>query len=200
MGRVKEGKGTTSDITRNVVLEGLTDIMFDRYAGDNKTQLSVSQKLYLSRTDGKTIVFPSLNIVSFLSARNTTSAPKRLMDSRTYGKVAAACLSYVSINQSEIPFVRNGKPIVFGGFDGDIDTLSGTYIHRAVARLDKGIPNPKERPTLPTPWELHFDLTISANDEVQEQQLLNLIQKGGRALGLGTFRGVFGKFRVARWE
>jgi hypothetical protein len=30
--------------------------------------------------------------------------------------------------------------------------------------------------------------------------ILNLIEEGGRAIGLGTFRGVFGKFRIERWD
>jgi len=30
--------------------------------------------------------------------------------------------------------------------------------------------------------------------------VLNLIEGGGLALGIGTWRGVFGKFRIASWE
>ena len=29
----------------------------------------------------------------------------------------------------------------------------------------------------------------------KEQDIMNLVEEGGRAIGLGTFRGVFGKFR-----
>jgi hypothetical protein len=78
--------------------------------------------------------------------------------------------------------------------------VSGVYTHYAVARLDKGIPNPKERPVLPAPWAITFTLTLFPNDEIREQEILNLFEQGGIAIGLGTFRGVFGKFTVETWE
>jgi hypothetical protein len=66
--------------------------------------------------------------------------------------------------------------------------------------LDKGIPNPKERPVLPLPWEIEFDLTIYPNKEVKEMEIKNLLSEGGMAIGLGTFRGVFGKFVIDKWQ
>jgi hypothetical protein len=74
------------------------------------------------------------------------------------------------------------------------------YIDRRVARLEKGIPNPKVRPALPTPWELSFQLTLLPNREIQETQLVNVFQEGLLCLGLGTFRGQFGKAEVVLWE
>lgn len=188
-------------IRRHVVLDGLRDIMFDRYAGDNATKLNVEQKLYLSPSDGSPVIgLPAANIMSFLSAHNTNSAPKRLRDKRKYKDIANACLSFIDIEQQFIPFRRDGKPIIFGTIENDKDPLSGVYVHRSVARLDKGIPNPKVRPVLPAPWSLEFDLAIYPNSEIQEQEVMNLFAEGGIALGLGTFRGVFGKFKVAVWE
>lgn len=198
MSRVKE-TSRVEIITRSVVLEGLTDVMFDRYAGDNSTQLEPWQKLYYA-PDGRTLVLPALNLLSFLSAHNTNSAPKRLLDKRKFKDVANGCLSFVTINPTHIAFLRNGQPIQFDKFDKDVDPVSGVYIHRSVARLDKGIPNPKVRPVLPLPWALAFTLTLYPNKEVNEQQVLNLIEGGGLALGIGTFRGVYGKFRVQSWE
>lgn len=185
-------------IRRTVVLEGVADVMFDRYAGDNNTKLEPWQKLYLDK--GEQICLPNLNLTSFMSAHNTNSAPKRLLDARKFKAVANACLSFVTITPTSLLFLRNGKPIKFGRFEGDIDKTSGVYIHRSVARLDKGIPNPKERPVLPLPWELEFNLAIWPNKEIQEQQIINLFELGGRAIGIGTFRGVFGKFIVKSWE
>lgn len=66
--------------------------------------------------------------------------------------------------------------------------------------MDKGIPNSKERPVLPLEWSLQFNFQLVPNKEIQEQEILNLFEDGGRALGLGTFRGVFGKFIVNTWE
>lgn len=186
------------DVVRRVVLQGRSPLMFDRYPGDNSTKIEVWQKLYFG-TDGKTLVMPSLNIMSFLSAQNTTSAPKRLLDKRKYRETANACLSFVSIEPFDIPILRDGLPIIFGKFDGDRDKQSGVWIHRCVARLKDGIPNPKARPVVPMPWALEFTLRIATNNEIQEAQVRNLFAAGGAALGLGTFRGVFGKFSVERW-
>ena len=198
-GRIQEDLAKRQTVTREVLLSGLTDLMFDRYAGDNTTQLEVWQKLYFG-PDGETISLPSLNLMSFLSAHNTNSAPKRLYDKRKFKDICNACLSYVSITPATLQLLRDGAPIKFGRFDGDVDALSGCYIHRSVARLDKGIPNPKVRPVLPLPWDLAFRLTILPNSEVNEQLVLNLFESGGLAIGLGTFRGVFGKFHVAQWR
>ena len=192
-------------ITRTVELRGITDIMFDRYAGDNKTQLAWHQKIYLT-PETNILCLPTSNIVSFLSAHNTNSAPKRLRDARQFKKIANACLSFVVIHADSnskhpqyIPFLRDGKPIEVGEFGNERDDLSGIYLDRRVARLDKGIPNPKERPVLPLPWELKFVLSILPNTEVKEQEIMNLFKEGGLAIGLGTFRGMFGKFEVSEW-
>lgn len=190
----------TDIITREVRLTGTTEIMFDRYPGDNNTKLEPYQKLYFEPGGTKHIGLPSLNIMSFLSAHNTNSAPKRLRDKRKYKDLANAMLSFLSIRQTFIPLMRDGKPIVFGKMENDIDALSGVYVHYSVARLDKGIPNPKARPVLPLDWYLDFTIDVLPNTEIKESDILNLVEDGGRALGLGTFRGVFGKFVVSRWE
>lgn len=190
----------TEIVTRKVVLVGLSAVMFDRYPGDNNTKLEPHQKLYLAPGDSPVIGLPMVNIMSFLSAHNTNSAPKRLRDPRKYKALANAALSFVSIRESFIPFTRDGKPIVFGKFEHDKDKLSGCYIDRNVARLDKGIPNPKVRPVLPTPWQIAFTMDFFPNREIKEQDIMNLVEEGGRAIGLGTWRGVYGKFRVERWD
>lgn len=198
--KTRSEAGTREIIRRTVRIRGLTDIMFDRYPGDNDTKLETHQKLYFGGETGRTICLPSANIISFLSAQNTDSAPKRLLDSRKYKQFALACGSFVTIGPRMIPFLRDGQPILFGKFVGDTDPESGVYIDRRVARLDKGIPNPKVRPALPMPWELQFDLTLLPNKQIQEQQLLNVVTDGLLCLGLGTFRGQFGKAEVIFWE
>lgn len=199
-------QGTRETICRRVRIRGLMPIMFDRYAGDNETQLAPSQKLYLG-DDGASIVMPSTNVMSFLSAKNTDSAPKRLLDSRKYKKFTEACASFVMVQRDsqeyseDLPITRNGEQLRFSGFgDDEKCPTSGVFIHRAVARLEKGIPNPKVRPVLDTPWEIEFRLYLFVNDQLQETQLKNIFEKGGVAVGLGTWRGRFGKFAVERWE
>ncbi len=190
----------TDMIERSVTLCGVSDVMFDRYAGDNQTQLEAHQKLYLMPGNSRVIGLPALNIMSFLTAHNTNSAPKRLRDKRKYKDICNACLSFVTIAPRFLPFLRDGEPIRFGSFVDDQDATSGCYVHYAVARLEKGIPNPKVRPVLPLPWELSFTFRLFPNREIKEVDVLNLFEEGGRAIGLGTFRGVFGKFMVTHWD
>jgi len=198
--KTRSEAGTREAITRTIQLRGLTDIMFDRYPGDNDTKLEPWQKLYLAGEEGRTICLPSANIMSFLSAQNTDSAPKRLLDPRKYKAFAQACGSFVTINPHMIPFLRDGQPILFGKFTGEEDKESGVRIDRRVARLKDGIPNPKVRPVLPPPWELHFQLRLLPNRLIQEQQLMNVFGEGLLCLGLGTFRGQFGKAEIVFWE
>jgi hypothetical protein len=194
----------TKTTERTVCLRGITPIMFDRYPGDNNTKLDWWQKVYL-RPGSNVVCLPTMNIVSFFSSHNTNSAPKRLRDKRKYKDIANACLSFVMIRPMDdsdgdmIPLLRNGKPIEMGTPEVDHDKKSGMRLHRAVARLDKGIPNPKERPMLPCPWEIRFRIQILPNREIKEQEIRNLMDEGGMAIGLGTFRGVFGKFEITEW-
>ena len=189
--------------TRSVTLDGLTPIMFDRYAGDNSTKLIWNQKVYLVPGTSR-LCIPTVNIMSFLSSHNTNSAPKRLRDKRKYKDVCNACLSFVVITGPDehpdyIPILRGDDPVEMGEPVDGVDEKSGIVLHKAVARLDKGIPNPKERPVLPLPWRIEFSLTLIPNNEIKEQEVKNLFEEGGLAVGLGTFRGVFGKFEVSKW-
>ena len=184
--------------TRQVTLQGFTPIMFDRYPGDNKTVLPVEKKFYFM-PNGASLCLPASNIVSFLSATNTNSAAK-LAGGRGYKTLANALLSFVVIEPAQIPLTRNGEPVRFHGFTDDRDEQGGIYVDRRVARLDKGIPNPKERPVVELPWELSFSFRMFKNDTFDEELLKTIFTRGGIALGLGTFRGVFGKFLISRWE
>lgn len=199
--------GTSSVInplvkTYEVVLEGTAPIMFDRFAGE-QAKLEPWQKLYFG--EGRTIVLPAKNVMSFLSSQNTDSAPKRLLDSRKYKTFCAAALSYLQISPPLLPFLRDGEPIRFGALERtetgrDEDPHSGVYIDYDVARLAKGIPNQKIRPVLPLPWMLAFRISLFENKDISQQDLYNMVVAGGRMLGLGTYRGVYGKFEVLTWN
>ena len=180
-------------VTRNVTLKGIRPIMFDRYAGDNKTMLNPEDKLYLDKDRG--LVMPSENLQSFLCAENTNSAAKMFYDSRVYKKVCLALRGFVTVDELTIPIIRDGEQIKMEGFG-----KNGISLHKSVARLAKGIPNPKERPLVDTPWEIKFTMTIWPNDEVAEQEVRMLFDRGGMAIGLGTYRGVYGKFVISDWK
>jgi hypothetical protein len=191
-------------VDRSVTLRGLTELMFDRYPGDNDTQLEWHQKLYMIPETSR-LCIPAMNIVSFLSSHNTNSAPKRLRDKRKYKDIANSCLSFVIVTAKDgsqnIPILgADDEPISLGIPGVDRDKKSGVYLHRSVARLDKGIPNPKERPVVPLPWAIDFRIRFIPNKEIKEQEVRNLMLEGGLAIGLGTYRGVFGKFEIDEWK
>lgn len=180
-------------VTRKVGLKGIRDLLLDRYSGDNKTELLPEQKMYLDKKDG--LIMPSINILSFMTAENTKSAVKMNFSSKVSGQTGAAILGFVTIDPFEIPLTRKGKQIMWKGWG-----KNGITLREDVARLKKGVPNPKERPQIEAPWELEFDITIWKNDIVSELDVKNLFDKCGIPIGLGTYRGVFGKFVVGKWE
>ena len=179
-------------IRRKVRLNFIVPIMFDRYAGDNKTELPVEEKLYL--TGNRQVIFPAVNLLSFLTGENTKSAPKILHDSREYKTITNALASFTTITPAEIPFLSDGKPVYFKGWNNQIQ------IHETVARLPKGIPNPKKRPIIFPPLSLEFELSYYENDVISESTLKLLFERGGIQVGLGTFRPTFGKFEVVLWK
>lgn len=189
---------TFDAIKKTITLKGFAPLMFDRYAGDNKTQLPVESKMYFM-PDGKTLCLPSMNIMSFLSAKNTTSVAK-VIGGKSWSKICDATLSYVTISPMLIPIKRNGEDIVFNGFTDGYDEVAKIFVHKSVARLAKGIPNPKERPVIELPWSVTFELMLFKNDEIDITYLETAFIKGGISLGIGTFRGVFGKFVVEEWK
>ena len=142
---------------------------------------------------------PNVNIVSFLSAQNSNSVAK-LVSGRGYKKLANDLLAFVRVTPAHIPLTRNGEPIVFNEFKNDRDADAGIYVHKCVARLKGGIPNPKVRPVVELPWELEFDMYILEEGDVREVTLKGYIERGGLAIGLGTYRGVFGKFEIGGWD
>ena len=180
-------------ITKKCSIKGITPIMFDRYPGDNKTVLPPQEKMYFEKNTKKLII-PSVNIMSFLCAENTKSAVKTFYDPRKYKRVAQAILGFVVIEPFEIPLMRNDKQLEFEEFD-----KNGIWLHKSVARLEKGVPNPKERPVIDQPWELFFTLKLFPNDEISETEIKLLFERGGFSIGLGTYRGMFGKFEFS-WE
>lgn len=181
----------TSYITITATLRGIRPIMFDRYGGDNKTKLPDLEKMYLD--EHGTCGIPVLNVFSLLSAENTPSVAKRF-----YGKqgrdVAQGIKSFCNIEATE------GSDSMFAPIkdeDGKLWNASDTRIKimNHVARLPKGIPNPKARPMIPSRWSVQFKFELQQNTLLNEPTLKAMIEQGG-ILGLGTFRPIFGRYSV----
>jgi hypothetical protein len=164
--------------------------MFDRYAGDNNTQLPTADRMYLDAQARLTV--PALNLFSLLAAENTKSVCRQFFG-KSGKTVALGISSYVTIEPFDIPLCDQAGPIVFAGWNGQIS------MHRAVARLKNGIPNPKTRPVVALPWHIAFTVQYTENRYCTLENLRQAFDWGG-TLGLGTFRPYFGRYELVRWD
>lgn len=189
-------KTDTSVATLTATLEGIRPIMFDRYAGDNNTKLKALDKLYTDNYGG--IVMPVLNVLSLLTAQNTDS-----VSARFYGKqrrdIALGVNAYCNIVAAGVKSDEIGfAPIMDeSGAQYRVDDQRIRVVCH-VARVKKAgaaIPNPKERPMLPTGWRIKLDFLLAENNFVSVATLRNMVEQGG-ILGLGTFRPMFGRYRT----
>jgi hypothetical protein len=173
----------------NVQLKGLRPLMFDRYAGDNQTKLPTQEKMYLTKTGE--IYIPALNVFSLLAAKNTDSVARQFFGKN--GKnIALGINSFTSIREMEILVCDDNGPIKFVGWNEQV------YVHTAVARLAKGVPNPKERPTISLPWSISFTVEYIENSYCTFANLRQAYRDGG-TLGLGTFRPQFGRYEMVKF-
>jgi len=181
----------------NVTLSGISPIMFDRYPGENETTLPPREKMYFA-ADGKTVVMPCHNIYAMLGSNFRDCATKRKYG-KQHGKYTTATQGFIDITPLEIAFLRDGNPIEFHEFGED-----GFVIDRSTARVKKSasqlIPNPVTRPILKLPWSLQLGVTIIPNDLLNEDCVRQLFTIGGLYIGIGSWRGRFGKFEVESWE
>lgn len=167
--------------------------MFDRYAGDNKTKLDTLDKGY--RNSSGQYGIPTLNLFSLLTAANTPSVAKLF-----YGKqarelalgVQAFCNIVADGTDPSFAVLHDADGGTFKANDERIEIVSH------VARLAKGVPNPKERPMFPTGWRVTFHFDLMPNELVSAGALKRMVEQGG-ILGLGTFRPIFGRY-VVEWQ
>ncbi len=178
--------------SRNIKVEltGVRPIMFDRYAGDNNTQLPPEEKMYLDARRGLTI--PAINVFSLLAAENTKSVCRQFFG-RSGKTIALGISSYSTILEMEIPLMDDQGQIMWTG-----EWTDQVQHVKHVARLAKGIPNPKDRPVVQPPWHLDFTVQYIDNQICTLDNLQQAYEMGG-TLGLGTFRPYFGRYQVTGW-
>jgi hypothetical protein len=174
----------------HVRLEGLRPLMFDRYAGDNNTQLPTADRMYLDPE--AYLILPALNLFSLLAAENTKSVCRQFFGKQSK-TIALGIGSYTSIDPFDIPIHDDQGHVKFVGWNEQV------YQHSAVARLKNGIPNPKTRPVLSLPWHVDFAVSYIENRYCTFENLRQAFDWGG-TLGLGTFRPFFGKYELAEWK
>lgn len=173
-----------------VQISGVRPLLFDRYAGDNNTTLPVEEKMYL--TEAGQLILPALNVFSMLCGENTKSVARQFWGRK--GKTVALGISaYSDIKPYEIPILDDDGPIMFTGFNHQIEVVEH------VARLNKGIPNPKVRPQLNLPWQANFTIEYQRNEYCTLEMLRQSVQMGG-TIGLGTFRPFYGRFHTTVFD
>lgn len=172
-------------------LRGIRPILFDRYAGDNKTKLEPLDKFYLN-TDGQCCI-PVLNVFSLLAAWNTPSVAKRFYGRDGKG-IATGVMAFCNVesNNEDDPMnavINDENGVPYTPKDSRIQVVNH------VARTPQATPNPTSRPMIPTGWSVDFTFHYSENEFVTESTFRKMIEQGG-ILGLGTFRPIFGRYSV----
>lgn len=168
-------------IEAHVTMTGTRPLLFDRYAG-NDAKLDPVDKCYWA---GGVAVIPQANLYSGLSAENTKSVVKIYGDIRKAKAKGMAINQALMIRQFDIPILRDGVQITRDDFDDVFQIV------QHVARVAKGIPNPKTRPMLPLPWSIEYDIEFMETPELTWTEMRGMLLKLG-SLGLGTFRPLYG--------
>lgn len=172
----------------HVTFTGIKPLLFDRYAG-NEAKLEPIEKVYWSQ-DGLAVI-PQINVYSALSAENSKSVCKMFFGKKAK-PIGMAINNCLVIKQEELLITRDGEPFSVDEFDKDFEV-----VHH-VARINKSgtaIPNPKERPKLPAPWQIDFDITFMPSGDLNWQVMQECFGYAG-VIGLGTYRPLFGGFKV----
>jgi hypothetical protein len=177
----------------SITLKGTRPLMFDRYPGDNNTQLRPEEKFYM-KENGE-LYIPAINLYSLLVAENSKSVCKQFCG-KGWRTVAHCISSSTNIEPFDIPILDGEKQIVFKKFNEKI------FVHKCVARIKKAalsIPSPKERPTINTPWNISFVMEINESKDLSFTTLRNLFEYAG-SMGIGTFRPFYGRFELDKFD
>ena len=175
-------------------LVGARDLLFDRYPGDNDTKLKPHEKVYLNTANH--CVVPVVNLYSCLTAENTKSVAKFCYGKKA-GNIRIGINSFVTITGDDENSPNRMAALIRDG-DGKPITRDDPRItvETHVARLAKGVPNPKVRPCIHVPWSVTFHFRYLKNEFISREVLIDCLQQAGEIVGLGTFRPMFGKFVV----
>jgi len=166
-----------------VRLEGLSEVMFDRFIDHSKENRPPEQKLYLSGDN--LIVLPAENLHSFLFGQFPVGCAKAF-EGRQGSEYIRFGESHVFIAPLLIPFLDGkNKPIKFNGFGKD-----HLEIWLTSGRTKKGSMSIKQeakpRPYLKLPWALEFNITLLENPKIDSTKLENWFRAGGITIAIGT--------------
>lgn len=183
----------------DVKLQGIAPVLFDRFTDYSQDVKPPEQKLYLGA--GNVVCMPGANITEGLLFGKEPGGAAKVFEGKKWADYIRMGLSHVFIDPVDVPFQRNGKPVILGE-QGCKD--EGWEIVMKAGRTKKGSLSikqpPRPRPALLLPWELAFTITLLKNDIIDETKLLNWFTRAGLLIALGTYRPTYGRFTVANWD
>jgi hypothetical protein len=185
----------------NVTLEGLSDIMFDRFYDHSGEDRPPEKKMYYDSAGN--IVLPATNIYSFLFRDEKPRGVVRFVEKNKAGEYMAIGQGHIVVNPSLIPFLdEKNKSIPFKKFDDGgkffINDYEGGVTKMSGGKVIKQ--EPRKRPVMRLPWFLKFEVTVIDNNRVTPEKLESWFETGGLVTALGTHRPTYGRFMVKEWE
>ena len=129
---------------------------------------------------------------------NQYNCATKIKYGKTHKEKTEAIQGFCDIDPVLVPLLRKNKPIQFNCFGED-----GFYIDHSTARVKKGqlsVPNPKARPVVSLPWSLEFVVEIYPNKYFSEAGVKEMFEIGALYVGMGTWRGRYGKSLLEKWE
>lgn len=190
-----------------IILRGIIDIMFDRrfiISEGGEENIEPAQKFYfkevIEKEEDKFVIgLPAENIREHLFSLTRDSVVKYIKK-REYKDFCRIGRSSVFIRPLFIPFLdENDNEIKFTGFDN-----KKFYVVKKSGITAKGphiIPlQVKERPVMTPPWRLRFNVEIIENTKINPDEIIYYFKTGGRHIGLGTFRPVYGLYEIESYK
>jgi hypothetical protein len=179
----------------DVEIEGIADLMFDRFVDHSKEVRPPDQKFYMEK--GNKVVVPAENFNSFLVGDKVPGCAK-LFEGRKSGIYMRTLTTHVAFSDSSFAVKKNSKPLVFKNFD-DKDF----YIFQAAGVTKSGgviiKQEIQDRPVVKCPWTIDLSFTLLKNELIDENKLHNYFERGGILISIGTYRPRFGRFLVKKW-
>jgi len=183
----------------NVEIEGLADLMFDRFIDHSKTARPADQKLYLGEKN--LVVMPSENIFAFLYNEDPAGCAKTFEGKKSKPFIRVG-MGHTIIEPFHIPILHKGKEVKFTAFDKQKDIwwifLQGGRTKGTGGKSIKQEASP--RPVMRLPWSIAFQITLIKNDYIDETKLFNWFTMGGLQIGMGNYRPRFGRFMVKSFD
>jgi len=185
-----------------ITLSGMADLMEDKFISrEGEQNYPPEQKLYLDKKNG--LVWPAENIFSFFFRTTHPLGCAKKFEKKQAMDFCSIGMGHVSVSPSLIPITRNGKQIIFNGFENDYDEKAHIRVTNMKGIIRKGtqpVPQIAIRPVIELPWDISFGINIVDNGLIDDTKIYNWLIEGGLKIGLGSFKPLFGRFTVTQFD